>query len=94
MSLIACVECGGRISDKATSCPKCGAPISASLERPVTTQATAKKFKLYKLIAVVLVIIGAVSALIPETTHAGAGILLAGVALYIYARVRAWWHSG
>lgn len=28
MSLINCTECGKEISDKATSCPNCGAPIS------------------------------------------------------------------
>lgn len=28
MSLINCTECGREISDKATSCPSCGAPIS------------------------------------------------------------------
>lgn len=29
MALIKCVECGKEISDKASSCPNCGAPISA-----------------------------------------------------------------
>ncbi|MGH6672191.1 MAG: zinc-ribbon domain-containing protein, partial [Xanthobacteraceae bacterium] len=29
MPLIACDECGHKISDKAVSCPSCGAPIPA-----------------------------------------------------------------
>lgn len=28
MSLIMCPECGSEVSDKATSCPKCGYPIN------------------------------------------------------------------
>jgi len=30
MALIECNECGNQVSDKATSCPKCGAPINNS----------------------------------------------------------------
>ncbi|PCQ44939.1 zinc-ribbon domain-containing protein [Citrobacter freundii] len=28
MALIKCKECGEQVSDKAASCPKCGAPIA------------------------------------------------------------------
>jgi len=28
MALIYCSECGNQVSDKAASCPKCGAPLS------------------------------------------------------------------
>jgi uncharacterized paraquat-inducible protein A len=31
MSLINCKECGKEISDQATGCPHCGAPLSAAL---------------------------------------------------------------
>ena len=30
MALIGCVECGKQISDKATTCPSCGAPVEAA----------------------------------------------------------------
>jgi len=30
MALIACAECGGQVSDKATACPHCGAPIAST----------------------------------------------------------------
>jgi hypothetical protein len=35
MALIKCVECGREISDKATICPGCGAPISLSINEQV-----------------------------------------------------------
>lgn len=33
MALIDCKECGHRISDKATTCPNCGAPVELSLDK-------------------------------------------------------------
>lgn len=30
MALISCVECGGQVSDKATVCPHCGAPVAVN----------------------------------------------------------------
>ena len=35
MSLIKCPECGKEISDKATSCPNCGCPVSVPKESDV-----------------------------------------------------------
>lgn len=32
MALIKCGECGNQVSDKASSCPKCGAPISENIQ--------------------------------------------------------------
>ena len=98
MSLVACAECGRQISDKAANCPQCGAPVApAQTEPTVTTQLTSKKFKLQKLIAVVMVILGTLVAIIPESSGAklfGGTMMLVGVALFILARTRAWWHSG
>lgn len=31
MSLIQCIECGNKVSDKASTCPHCGCPVSESL---------------------------------------------------------------
>lgn len=97
MSLIACAECGSQISDKAASCPRCGAPVPRPLEQTVTTQATAKTFKLQQIIATIVVIVGVLILIIAEP---GAGkiwglvITGIGVVLHIMARVGAWWHSG
>ena len=32
MALIECAECKHQVSDKAASCPKCGAPVTVSIE--------------------------------------------------------------
>ena len=42
MSLIKCPECGKEISDKSTSCPNCGCPVSVPKESDVFLDA--KKF--------------------------------------------------
>lgn len=42
MALIKCAECGHDISDKAETCPSCGAPVSLSL-RPVEIPPLAEK---------------------------------------------------
>ncbi len=33
MALIICHECGAQISDHASTCPKCGAPVLATIQR-------------------------------------------------------------
>lgn len=40
MALIKCPECGKQVSDKASSCPQCGCPISGSsvASKPTTAQ--------------------------------------------------------
>ncbi|MDD2371541.1 MAG: zinc-ribbon domain-containing protein [Firmicutes bacterium] len=38
MALIKCSECGNEVSEKATSCPKCGSPILANEESDLTEQ--------------------------------------------------------
>lgn len=34
MALVACVECGREVSDKATACPQCGAPVRVAQPTP------------------------------------------------------------
>jgi hypothetical protein len=33
MALIKCHECSGQVSDHARTCPKCGAPVIATIKR-------------------------------------------------------------
>lgn len=99
MSLIACAECGRQVSDKAASCPHCGAPIAtaAKAEATVTTQLTSRKFELQQLIAVAAIIGGMLIAIVAETAGArgfGGALAAAGLIVFIVARARAWWHSG
>lgn len=39
MALVSCMECGREVSDKATSCVGCGAPIGATRPTPPPLQA-------------------------------------------------------
>lgn len=34
MALIKCKECGGKVSNKADTCPKCGAPFKLRVKGP------------------------------------------------------------
>ena len=60
MALIKCSECGRQVSDKAESCPQCGAPIASALETEAagiklrTIQQTSKRLKTHILISAVL----------------------------------------
>src|SRR4051812_41899682 len=40
MALIKCGECGREVSDKATACPQCGAPIQPQASIPLTREAS------------------------------------------------------
>lgn len=96
MSLIACPECAREISDQAAACPHCGAP--ARHDAPlVTTQLTAKKFKLRQLVSTVMIIAGVVTMIVAQTATGrliGGALVLAGLIAYIAARAGAWWTSG
>lgn len=49
MALIACAECNQQISDKASSCPHCGAPIQqVSTDTSVAAEATTQKSGVWK----------------------------------------------
>ena len=43
MALIKCSECGNDVSDKANSCPKCGAPINVAVSQVQPIIVTAPK---------------------------------------------------
>ena len=107
MSLIKCSECNSEVSDKAVSCPKCGAPILNDSESKGsgvnlrTVQETSKKFKLQSLISISLFIIGAVwvyvsmntvTGQVTEPSNTGMSVMLIGMIWYIINRLRIWWH--
>ena len=109
MALIKCPECGNNVSTKAVACPHCGAPIASAGERiaagaPITTtQLTSKKFKGQRVIAVLMIIIGAVWMSLyagDPTVESSEGLgwatlmLLVGMVWYIVVRIRTWWHHG
>jgi hypothetical protein len=91
MALINCSECKQEVSDKAESCPKCGAPIT-------TAQETSNRYKLQTLISVLLILFGVVWIIAivinPESEPYGVPgfVILIGLGWYIVNRIRVWWH--
>lgn len=98
MALITCHECNAQVSSEAAACPKCGAPIKSDAAnvaagRVVTTQQTSKVFKVGQLLAALLMVIGVVSCSQGERV-ASASWWIAGVVLWVAARLGAWWRNG
>jgi len=92
MSLVACPDCGHKVSAKAPTCVKCGAPIAAH-----TIEATSKKWKLMQLSGVALVTIGIAALCSADSPSDGNPamkglMLLAGLALMVWGRFGAWWN--
>lgn len=99
MALIKCGECGAEVSDKASACVKCGAPITQMKEEQrVTTQETGKPIKAYTLMAVIVLIVGMlmwISAVTGSTTEViGKVLFFAGLGLFFVFRSLAWWEHG
>jgi len=105
MALFPCPECQKEISDTATSCPSCGAPIgsesSAAGAALTTTQETSKKLKAYLIISSVLFWLGLTGSIFvaqsqstayPIETKFWYYALFAGIALYLYTKFKIWWH--
>jgi hypothetical protein len=97
MALIECPECRAQISDKAPTCIKCGAPVAVATSNPaapipavVTTQQTAKKYKLGQVIGSVLVLGGVVSCSSQDMGSSAVFFLVGGV-VYFGSVFGAWW---
>ena len=72
MALIKCKECGREISDQATSCPGCGAPVSVYKEPPIGQKrklSIIEKIGLFFLCGIGLLIIYAFFADTSTPTH-------------------------
>jgi MYXO-CTERM domain-containing protein len=83
----------------APACIQCGAPLPrphADAAAVVTTEQTGKKFKGAQLAGVLMIIAGVVSCSSGPggDPRATAWLWMGGVALYLGARVGAWWHHG
>ena len=101
MTLIACPECGTQVSSLAAACPKCAAPIAdASTAKAVgrqvtTTELTSKDVKKQTLAGWALILLGLVMLFYEGNARAmGILVMIAGLAIYIGAKARGWWHHG
>jgi uncharacterized membrane protein YvbJ len=103
MALIKCTECGNEVSDKATSCPKCGAPIAdASIGTATQTiQQTSKKLKAQYAIAATLFFVGLIWFIFgfvyaAQTNQSISPIpiflVIGGAVWAIITKIRIWWH--
>lgn len=98
MALIKCSDCGAEISDKATACIKCGAPMAAVLSPTskqgiVTTQQTSKVYKFFQVVGAVAMIVGVASCAGGDASTS-AKWWIGGVVVFIAARAAAWWSNG
>ena len=96
MALIQCPECKSEVSDKASSCPKCGCPISIGKEIKIqneirkedgkenaqTIQLTGKKYKAQQLLGVVALLLGLV-ILMAGLASNGSGATVFGTILMV-----------
>ena len=89
MALIKCSECGREVSDKAESCPQCGAPIASALETEAagiklrTIQQTSKRLKMQILISAALFWGGIVWMIVVASSASRAGVPPSRVATVI-----------
>lgn len=96
MALIQCRECGKQVSDQASACPQCGAPVQGvRVAGTVTTQATGKKSKQHELLGGVAFGAGLLAAVFGgEPVWLWLLLAVAGLIWYFVARFAAWWHHG
>jgi uncharacterized membrane protein YvbJ len=102
MALIECSDCGAQVSSNAAACVKCGSPITTAYEKRatgvdlVTTQATAKRLKLYLVIAGVMFWFGLFSYIVSVVNESGDSFsgwfVFLGLMLYGVTKLRIWWH--
>jgi hypothetical protein len=104
MALITCPDCSREVSDRAPTCPGCGAPIATSRDvdsvgTPLTTtQLTSKHLKAHALFGILLILVGLGFAWVaPPDTHPAwvivTGLLIPiGFIWWLTARIMTWWH--
>ncbi len=94
MSLVKCPECQSEISDKATSCPKCGYPLkkqNVTIDKVRNIELTSKKWKTQKLIFWPILIIGfpvfwfsLINYLLMDQSKVGLiGLIIGGLMLFV-----------
>ena len=87
MALIKCGECGKEISDKAASCPGCGAPSVPGRAVPVNVTRAGGKWEGW---GFSLIVGGMLTAMVaePPVSSVGGVAMLAGFAVFIIGRFK------
>jgi hypothetical protein len=103
MAMIQCSECGDSVSDKAGSCPNCGAPVRASGDNTQTIEETSKTWKSHQLFGGLATVVGFIGAMTLGgglSSGGGAAAMIfgaigfVGIFWFLGARMMAWWHHG
>lgn len=105
MVLITCPECSREVSDRATSCPQCGCPITSSSDfnasgtALTTIQETSKRLKIHMIFSSIIlfigmtwVVLGIVVSPNSEPSRVSSLVAFAGLIWYLVTRFRIWWH--
>jgi zinc-ribbon domain len=96
MAPVKCSECGREVSDTASSCPACGAPIQQVAkgppkpEPPSVSERTSKKWDGLDLGGAGLVVIGLATMRLQGMLWIGLLTIGLGIAIAFYA----WWRRG
>lgn len=96
MSIIACMDCGTRISDAAPSCLGCGRPQKAGVQ---TVELTGKKWKALQLWGGLFLILSPFVCVAGAKGQDGPGLMMGGMAMFalgaavlLIGRIGAFWH--
>jgi len=106
MPLIACPDCSTQVSDRAPTCPQCGAPIAGRQEAAAagalltTVQETSKRLKVHILIAALCFWVGLIGTnVLMFDARTGVALTIipslltvVGLLWYIVTKFRIWWH--
>lgn len=92
MALITCQECEKEVSDKAATCPNCGAPIN---DKTTEIEMTNKSLKFYILISFfgVFFVAPFFWFIIKDFAIASA-IGIFSLAVFVCSKVASWWRHG
>ena len=90
MALISCSECSKEVSDKASSCPNCGAPISSSPSVSLNPQSHANVTRTgakWEGIGFILIIVGMIMAMASQGGF-GSLLLVVGFIVFLVGRFK------
>jgi uncharacterized membrane protein YvbJ len=90
MALRPCAECGKEVSEKAASCPNCGAPISGNsgvLLNPQSHTKVTRTGAKWEGIGFILIIVGMISAMMAQGGFGGL-LLVLGFIVFIIGRFK------
>jgi len=92
MALISCTECGKEVSDKASSCPNCGAPISSNGSVSLNPESHAKVTRTgakWEGIGFLLIVGGMITAMASAAdNHIGGIMVTVGFVVFLIGRFK------